>query len=219
VITSPIVQEEELNTIMSTYGVQKEEILFALHETLRQITKREVMLVENNNNELELLRIDKNESVKKIAPNAIKKATKIFVKKMEAIAKTKEHEALLSIIKKGEIARGAVLNKTPNGFFVAIKGNKAFVSFQELYENDKIAIGDICFFEVISIKKGRIYLTRKSKSVHEKIISSILGRYVELKKIRKGFLAFVKEPYLDEKEQAMVRASIPATVIFKKIRS
>jgi hypothetical protein len=219
-IVAPIIQKDELEAIMHTYLANKEEVLYALSETLQIVMKREVILTENDQGELEVLRVNKNETVKRVTPNAIKKARRLFIQKMEKIAKAKTQEAILKMVKKGDIYKGTVLNQTPNGFFVAIKGNKAFIPFENMFEGDKISTGDTFYFEAISVSRnGYIYLTRKSPKIFEKIIIQIIGRHIKLKKIRKGLLAFVSEPYLDEKEQMMIKASIPTQIIFKKIRS
>lgn len=204
---------------MSTYCANKEEVLMALSKTLQVVIKREVVLTENSKKELEVLRVNNNSTITKVAPKAFKKAKKLFIEQMENIAKKREKEAIISMIKKGEIHQGTILNQTPNGFFVAIKGNKAFISFKNMYNKDSLTNGDAFYFEVIYVSKnGKIFLNRRSNKVFEKVVSNIVGRYIKLKKIRKGFLAFIDKPYIDEHQQLMIKASLPADVIFKKIK-
>ena len=218
-ILSPIIQEEEISKIMDTYGAYKDEIIHALTATLRKVTKRNITLVKNDLGDLVILRVNKNDTTSQVSSKVLKKARNIFIEKLNKIGTAKDIKTTLSMFHKGELYQGVVLNSTPNGYFVALKGRKAFISKRFLFEDDSLKEDGAYTFEVSMVtSNGKIYLTRKSNKVFEELISSIAGRLIKIKRIKKGFLAFVDKPYLEDSKIEMIKASVPVNIVFKKIK-
>lgn len=211
---------KEITAVINEYHIDKIEIIAALQQSLTENLGRDVLVVQDDANTLKVLKRNKSGEFSEVKYKAFKKGKKTFGMRLESIAKEKHAEKVASMFQPSELIEGLILDRTTNGYFVVAKGEKAFLpkrnSYTQEYQKGMYALDNKIMFQVEKIIDGKVYLTRKSLKITQFTIQSIINRSIKLKQIKKGVLLFCSKPYLDESQMAMIRASVPHEIIFKK---
>ena len=211
---------KEITAVVEKYRIDKIEIIAVLQQTLTNHLGRDVLLVSDNTNILKVLRRNKNGEFSDVKYKAFKKGMNPFCLQLETMSCQKHIEKIFSMFDKKELVEGLILDRTVNGYFVVVKGEKAFFPKSNTYaieeQRGMYELDNKILFQVEKIVHGKIYLTRKSIKISVFAIQNIIGKSVKLKKISSGLILFCSKPYLDEAQMAMIRANVPQKIIFKK---
>lgn len=211
---------KEITAVINEYRIDKIEIIAALQQSLTDNLGRDVFVVNDDANTLKVLRRNKNGEFTDVKYKAFKKGKKDFALRLELIAKQKHAEKIDSMFQVGELVEGLILDHSHNGYFIVTKGEKAFLPHKNTYPQEQqkgmYALDNKIMFQVEKIIDNKIYLTRKSLKITQYTIQNIINRSLKLKPIKKGVLVFCSKPYLEESQMAMIKASVPLEIIFKK---
>lgn len=120
----------------------------------------------------------------------------------------------------GYLCEGVFIDKTPNGYFIVVKGVKCFMPHSRSYPKEQhlYEIGNELTFEVVSHSGGKVILARKSKKIINDMLEKIIKIPFKLKTINNGYLVFISPPYLSSIETEILRSTIPCPLIIKKDR-
>lgn len=212
--------EQELSNLQALYYLDKIEVIEALQHSLRLSIKRDVFIANDENGNLSLMRINHDGSSSKITYKAFKNSRKLFTNTLLELSNRKHREKILSMFEIGEIIQGTILDSTSNGFFVSLKGERAFLPLANTFKSEQLNglyyDGNILNFEIHKILHNKVYVTRQSLKIFDLTIQNILQRKLKMKLTKNGLLLFCNEPYLDEAQKNILQASIPYKLIFKK---
>lgn len=210
----------EIEAVKQEFQLGNTDIVSALQQSLSSELGRDVFVVNDENDSLKIVRLNKNGNFSDVGYKAFKKGRRAFKQHLVFIAKQRQNKKIASMFQPREIVEGIILDSTPNGYFVSTKGERAFFPKENSYlgESNKgiYEIDNKISFEVKKVADGKIYLTRKSLTLITLTIQNIAHRTIKLKLTKKGVLAFCEKPYFDNTQMEIIRASIPLKIIFKK---
>lgn len=212
----------EIENIKREYKLENEDIVLALQSAFSKTLGREVLVAtDENEKHLKIVRVNIDGTLSPVTYKAFKKGKKELSKELELRAKLKSNDRLFSLFSKGEIVKGRIFDVTKNGCFVVVKGERAFFPFVNGYEKEKFnalyQIDNTLSFKVLNITDNRIVLSRRSLRIIAENICDLIGRNLSLKKRHDGSLAvYCCEPFLDEAQMELIRATLPIKIVFKK---
>lgn len=211
----------EMEAIKQAYGLENEDVVLALQSALSKSLGRNILLTTDESNHLQILRINRDGTRTIVTYKSYKKSRKALAHELEIRKKQKTNHRLFALFTPGDIVRGEILNTTQNGCFVAIKGERAFFPYANGYPKEKrnglYETGSTLEFKILHIKETKLMLTRKSLRIIKELIYSLVSRHVTLKsKGENTLILYCKAPFLDEHQMALIRATSPVDILFKK---
>ncbi len=206
-----------IETLEKEKGIQSYEVLALLQNSI-EITINRNVLITNENNLLNIYRINNDGSMTKVNVKSIKKAKNLFKQKLDEAIKKKSMPITLI---KNKVYLANVIDITKNGFFLSIKKIKAFLPLANISQkeivNNNIAIGTQILVEIVHIGK-RIIATRKSIEVVKEILYDTFRRRFKVKNLKGRYIIFCEEPYLSDFDMQLLKKVSPINLYFRKIK-
>lgn len=212
----------EMENIQREYHLEKEDVVLALQSSFAKGVGRDILVSCNEENEqLKILRVNLDGTMSPVGYKAFKKGKKELTKELSIRAEQKSQNRLLAMFTKGEIAKGRIFDKTSNGCFVVIKGERAFFPFSNGYQKEKYnglyEIDNTLDFKIIDVKGNKITLGRKSWRIIKETICLLAGRGLKVKKRSDDTaVVYCSEPLLNDSQMTAIRATSPLKIVFKK---
>ena len=211
----------EMEAIKQEYGLENEDVVLALQSALSKSLGRNIILTTDESNRLQILRINRDGTRTVVTYKSYKKSRKALAHELEIRKKQKTNHRLFALFTPGDIVRGEILNTTKDGCFVAIKGERAFFYYANGYlkerRNGLYETGSTLDFKILHIKENKLMLTRKSvRILKESVYALIQGTVTLKKKSEDTFILYCQAPFLDASQMALIRATLPVDILFKK---
>ncbi len=206
-----------IETLEKEKGIQSQEILALLQHSIESTINRNV-LITNENNFLNIYRINNDGSMSKVSIKSIKKAKNIFKQKLDEVIRKKNMPTTLI---KNKVYLANVIDVTKNGFFLSIKKIKAFLPLVNISQkeiiNNSITIGAKILVEVVHVGKW-VIATRKSVAIVQEILLDTFHRKFKIKNLRGRYIVFCEEPYLSKFDIELLKKVSPINLYFKKVK-
>ncbi|MBP9565983.1 MAG: S1 RNA-binding domain-containing protein [Sulfurospirillum sp.] len=212
----------EIETIQKEYHLEKEDVLLALQSALGKTIGSDILVTtDEGDSALKVFRLHRDGTLSPVGYKAFKKGKKELVRALEDRAHVKESKRRVSLFKKGDIVKGVIFDRTKNGCFVQIKGEKAFFPFCNGYDKEKVhglyEIGNTLAFKILGLKDNKVIVSRRSLAIMKESIYALVGRVLPLKLYNdETLIIYCSSPFLEETHMALIKATLPVKIVFKK---